>query len=150
MVPTLWESRWHVALPVACSPLSCLSIVVVASESFGAKCSIIFNLCYAHLLPRPINPCQPQGHMEADDCTLSINSVEFLSLILRALPEVYSEDSNGVSGSQFTDGPSHIRVSDKRSCNNIGKITQWLSVINNTSNFYRPFKNINSRVIYLT
>lgn len=89
-----------------------VAIVVVSSASFGAKCSIIFNLCYAHLLPRPINPCQPQGQMEEDDCTLSIDAVEFLSRILRTWPEAYSEDSNGRSGFQFTDGPSPTRISD--------------------------------------
>lgn len=98
------------------------------SDSFGAKCSIIFNLCYAHLLPRSINPCQPQRQMEADDCTLSINIVEFLSQILRTLPKVYSEESNSINGSQFTDGPSHTSVSDKHSCSN--QKNHCLSVVN--------------------
>lgn len=65
--------------------------------------------------------------MEADDCTLSINTVEFLSQTLRTLPEVYSEDSNRVNGSQFTDGPSHASISDKHSCNNQNNHTVALS-----------------------
>lgn len=47
----------------------------LSSDSFGAKCSIIFNLCYAHLLPQPINLCQPQRQRETYDRTVSINTV---------------------------------------------------------------------------
>lgn len=140
---------WHLALPLACSPLLCLHIVVLIPASFGAKCSIIFNLCTAHLLPRPINSCQPQGQMEAGDCTLSINVVEFLSPILRTLPEVYSEDSNGTGGSQFTDGPSRASISDKHSWNNSKRFPHWLSVINKPVTCTEYFKTLSSRVSYL-
>jgi hypothetical protein len=84
---------------------------VLSTDSFSAKCSIIFNLCYAHLLPWLISPCQLQTQMEAEDCTLSINSIEFLLHILRCLPELHSEDTNGVSSSQFTEGPSSVGIS---------------------------------------
>ena len=110
-------------LPLLC-PLQFLS-----SDSFGAKCSIILNLCYAHLLPQPINPCQPQRQRETHDHTVSINTVEFQSQILRTLPKVYSEDLYGLSGPWFTDGLSRARICDKQ-CNNNRKITHLLSEIN--------------------
>ena len=101
----------------------------LSSDSFGAKCSIILNLCYAHLLPQPINPCQPQRQRETHDHTVSINTVEFQSQILRTLPKVYSEDLYGLSGPWFTDGLSRARICDKQ-CNNNRKITHLLSEIN--------------------
>ena len=79
--------------------------------------------------------------MKADDCTVSINMVEFLLQILRTLPEVYSKDSNATSGPQFTDGPSLASVSNKQ-CNNNRKITQWLSVINKPVTLMESFKTL--------
>lgn len=140
-VPKLPQSladMWHRFQPADLSLAR--PLYFLPSDSFGAKCSIIFNLCCAHLLPHPINPCQPQRQMEADDCTLSINIVEFLSQILRTLPEVYSEGSDGLNGSQFTDGPSHTSISDKHSCNNHRLTTHWLLVINKPVTFIKYFK----------
>lgn len=128
-------------------PAHCLlacPLQFLSSDSFGAKCSIIFNLCYARLLPRPINPCQPQGQMEADDCILSINVAEFLSRIRQPLPEVYSEDEmvEEARGSQSDHRVSGFLI------NIHGMITgrNHTLAINYNSNSYRIHVNVSARV----
>jgi hypothetical protein len=48
------------------------------------------------------------------ECMFSIIFTEFLSLTLRPLPEVCSEDPNGSSGQEFTDRLSWVRALDQR------------------------------------
>ena len=140
--PELPRAQWRDALPPACWPFPRCPLYFSPSDSFGAKCSIIFNLCCAHLLPQPINPCRPQRQMEAGDCTLSSSLVEFLSPIKRTWPEVYSGRLKRPAQCSV-----HRRATSRQdfwqnSCSSHRKITHWLSAINKPGTATEYFKTL--------